>query len=56
MAPAAEVVEVDGVSIHKVAPGVSLLRGDCSARLKCEVEYGLNRGTTENCYLVQVGW
>ncbi|MEW5312660.1 MAG: hypothetical protein WDW38_004276 [Sanguina aurantia] len=51
--PAAEVVETDGVSIHTVAPGVSLLRGDCAARLKCEVEYGLKRGTTENCYLVQ---
>ena len=33
-------------------PSILCLRGATSARLKVEVEYGLKRGTTDNCYLL----
>jgi hypothetical protein len=36
-------------------PDVRCLRGATPARLKVEVEYGLKRGTTDNCYLLGGG-
>ena len=32
---------------------ITVLRGECTKRLKVEVEYGLRRGTTDNCYLIR---
>ena len=34
---------------------ITVLWGECTRRLKVEVEYGLRRGTTDNCYLVKTG-
>ncbi len=33
-------------------PSILCLRGATASRLKVEVEYGLKRGTTDNCYLL----
>ena len=55
-APEEEVVKVDSVRALEVMPGLHLLRGACNSRLKFEVEYNLRRGTTDNCYLLQVRW
>ena len=47
-------VEVDGVHALKLTERVTLLRGICNDRFKFEVEYGLKRGTSDNCYVVRV--
>ena len=47
-------VEVDGVHAVKLTERVTLLRGICNDRFKFEVEYGLKRGTSDNCYVVRV--
>jgi hypothetical protein len=51
----ADEIKVDSVSTHQVVPGVHQIRGNCSVRLKYEVEYALKRGTTDNAYMLQVG-
>ena len=38
----------------KLSETVTLLRGICNDRFKFEVEYGLKRGTSDNCYVLQV--
>ena len=38
----------------KLTERVTLLRGICNDRFKFEVEYGLKRGTSDNCYVVRV--
>ena len=52
--PKAAEVEVDGVQTLKLSERVTLLRGICNDRFKFEVEYGLKRGTSDNCYVVRV--
>ena len=47
-------VQVDGVHALKLTERVTLLRGICNDRFKFEVEYGLKRGTSDNCYVVRV--
>ncbi|GAX73888.1 hypothetical protein CEUSTIGMA_g1338.t1 [Chlamydomonas eustigma] len=49
----AEEINIDSVSTHQVIPGVHQIRGNCSVRLKYEVEYALKRGTTDNAYMLQ---
>ena len=52
--PKKEQVPVDGVQAVRVSDRTTLLRGVCNQRFKFEVEYGLKRGTTDNCYVTRV--
>ena len=45
---------MDGVDVLQLSSSTTLLRSVCSQRLKYEVDYGLKRGTTNNCYIVEV--
>ncbi len=49
-----ETIKVEPTTIHEVAPGLHVVRNSCCTRLKYEVEYGLKRGTTDNCYIFTV--
>ena len=42
----------DQVFVDALAPGVSSVRCVCRERLKFEVEYGMQRGSTDNSYVV----
>ena len=42
----------DQVFVDALAPGVSSARCVCRERLKFEVEYGMQRGSTDNSYIV----
>jgi flavorubredoxin len=52
--PKAADVQVDGVHALKLSETVTLLGGICNDRFKFEVEYGLKRGTSDNCYVLRV--
>lgn len=52
--PREAAVPVDGVKLLQLAPGVKVLRGLCSAKLRCEVEYNGTSGSSDNTYLIQV--
>lgn len=52
--PPAEKVPVDGVQTLRLSEQTTLLRGVCNRRFKFEVEYGLKRGTSDNCYVTRV--
>ena len=41
------------VHVSSLADGVSIIRCVCQERLKFEVEYGMQRGTTDNSYVVK---
>ena len=42
----------DQVFVDALAPGVSSVRCVCRERLKFEVEYGMQRGSTDNSYII----
>jgi flavorubredoxin/flavin reductase (DIM6/NTAB) family NADH-FMN oxidoreductase RutF len=42
----------DQVFVDALAPGVSSVRCVCRERLKFEVEYGMQRGSTDNSYVI----
>ena len=42
----------DQVFSDEISPGVNLVRCACRERLKFEVEYGMQRGSTDNSYVV----
>lgn len=52
--PKEEKIKVDEVQVTPVTQHVTAFRAICTQRLKFEIEYGLKRGTTDNCYLIQV--
>lgn len=54
-APVEEKVVTEGEQALALTKTVTLLRGICNNRLKFHIEYGLKRGTTENCYVIKVG-
>jgi len=45
---------VEGVHALRLSEHTTLLRGICNQRFKYEVEYGLKRGTSDNCYVTRV--
>lgn len=45
---------MDEVQVTPVTKHVTTFRSICTQRLKFEIEYGLKRGTTDNCYVIQV--
>lgn len=45
---------MDGVQVLPLSEQTTLLRGVCNQRFKFEVEYGLKRGTSDNCYVTRV--
>lgn len=47
-------VEVDGEDVYQLAPNVKVLRGTCKNKLRMEVEYMQNHGTSDNSYLIEV--
>ena len=53
--PKEDKIKVDEVQVTPVTQHVTAFRAICTQRLKFEIEYGLKRGTTDNCYLIQVG-
>lgn len=52
--PKEDKIKVDEVQVTPVTKHVTAFRAICTQRLKFEIEYGLKRGTTDNCYLIQV--
>ena len=52
--PKEEKIKVDEVQVTPVTKHVTAFRSICTQRLKFEIEYGLKRGTTDNCYVIQV--
>lgn len=52
--PKEDKIKVDEVQVTPVTQHVTAFRAICTQRLKFEIEYGLKRGTTDNCYLIQV--
>ncbi|CAG9467030.1 unnamed protein product [Pedinophyceae sp. YPF-701] len=50
--PKEALVEIDRVDVLQVVKGVTMLRCVCKKRLKPEIEYGLNRGSCDNTYVV----
>ncbi|GMH33349.1 hypothetical protein BSKO_01183 [Bryopsis sp. KO-2023] len=49
-----DVEDVEGKEdVFEVAPGVLCFRATCRQRLKFAIQYGLQRGTTDNSYLVK---
>ena len=51
----AELIPIDGVESLPLTQHVTLLRGRTSQRLKPNVEYALQAGTSDNTYLIQRG-
>lgn len=51
--PKEEKIKVDEVQVTPVTKHVTAFRSICTQRLKFEIEYGLKRGTTDNCYVIQ---
>lgn len=47
-------MNVKGVEAVPVTRNTTCLRGVCTERFKYEIEYGLKRGTTDNCYVIKV--
>lgn len=45
---------MDGVHTLRLSEQTTLLRGVSNQRFKFEVEYGLKRGTSDNCYITRV--
>lgn len=52
--PKEDKIKVDEVQVTPVTKHVTTFRSICTQRLKFEIEYGLKRGTTDNCYVIQV--
>jgi len=50
--PKKTVAQVDGVEAHQVAPGLTVLMGSAHDRLRTNIEYALNAGSTDNTYVV----
>ena len=44
---------MDEVQVTPVTKHVTAFRSISTQRLKFEIEYGLKRGTTDNCYVIQ---
>eukprot|EP00850_Spirogloea_muscicola_P021222 SM000241S08511 [mRNA] locus=s241:361:5714:+ [translate_table: standard] len=45
----------DDVRVVNITSDTLTLRGRSSSRLKLEIEYSLNRGTTDNAYIIRTG-
>ena len=52
-APTGDTKSSSQVHVSSLADGVSIIRCVCQERLKFEVEYGMQRGTTDNSYVVK---
>ena len=52
-APTGDAKSASQVHISALADGVQIVRCVCQERLKFEVEYGMQRGSTDNSYIVK---